>query len=45
MLDSVPFKFVGVGCAEDLVACDLRSNDLNDDIAICKADDKTVFRG
>lgn len=44
MLDSVPFKFVRVGCAKDLVACNLRGNDLNDDITIGKADYKTVFR-
>lgn len=44
MLDSVPFKFVRVGCTKDLVACDLRGNDLNDDITVGKADYETVFR-
>lgn len=44
MLDSVPFKLVRVGCAKDLVACDLRGDDLNDDITVRKADYKTIFR-
>lgn len=43
MLDTVALELVGVGAAEDLVAGDLGGDDLDDDIAIGKADDEAVF--
>ena len=45
MLYPVALEFVTVGCAEHLVASDLRGDDLTDDILVGKADDKAVFGG
>jgi hypothetical protein len=39
MLDTVALEFVGVGRAEDLVARDLRGDDLADDVAVGEAND------
>lgn len=43
MLDSIPLEFVAVGGAEDLVACDLRGDDLADDIFVGEADNEAVL--
>ena len=43
MLDSVALEFVGVSGIENLVACDLGSDDLTDDIFVGEADDEAVF--
>ena len=43
MLDSIALKFVGVCRAEDLVARDLRGDDLADNILVCEADNEAIF--
>lgn len=43
MLDTVGLEFVSVGCAEDFVAGDFGSDDLDDDITVGEANDETVF--
>ena len=43
MLDSVALEFVSIGSAEDLVARDLRGDDLADNIFVGESYDKAVF--
>ena len=44
MLDTVAFEFMGIGCTEDLVAGNLGSDNLANNIAIGEADHEAVFR-
>ena len=43
MLDSIALEFVSVGGAEDLVARDLRGDDLTDNILVGEADNETIL--
>jgi hypothetical protein len=43
MLDAIAAKLVGIRGAVDLVAGDFRSDNLADDIAVCKTDDEPVL--
>ena len=45
MLYSIALKLVTVGCAEYLVASDLRGDNLADNILVGKADNEAVFGG
>ena len=45
MLDAIPLELVGIGGAEDFIACDLGRDNLTDDVPIREADDEAVFRG
>lgn len=43
VLDAVGLQLMGVGGSEDLVAGDLRGDDLADDVAVGEADDQSVL--
>ena len=43
MLDSISLQLMSVGSAEDFVACEVRGNDLSDDIFVGESDDEAVF--
>ena len=43
MLDSIALEFVSVGGAEDLIARDLGSDDLTDNILIGEADNEAIL--
>ena len=43
MLDSVALEFVSICSAEDLVACDLGSNNLTDNIFVGEANNEAVL--
>ena len=43
MLDSVALEFMGVRSAEDLIASDLRGDDLTDDILVGEANNEAIF--
>lgn len=45
VLDAVGLQLMGVGGGEDLVAGDLRGDDLDDDVAVGEADNQSVLRG
>ncbi len=45
VLDPVPFQFVRVGGAENLVAGDFRGHNLDHDIAVGKTNDEAVLGG
>jgi hypothetical protein len=44
VLDSVSLELVSVGCAEDLVACNLSGDELANDVSVGEADDQSVLR-
>lgn len=45
VLDSIALELVSVGGAEDLVACDLGSDNLADDVFVGEADNETILWG
>ena len=45
MFDTIALELMSISGDKDLVAGDLRGNNLADDVAIGKADDETIFRG